>query len=102
MTTTTAMLTMTTTTATLTMTTTTAALTMTKAVVSRARCEICPNVGFRRNAVATQPQDPPGTLDYTCQNAQDWLNAPSTTITCARGQAYWNTACCRRLHVHVP
>lgn len=89
MTTTTATLTMTNATATLTMTNTTATLTTTTTL-----CLICPNEGFRRNAVANQPQDPPGTSVYTCISAQDWLNAPSTTVTCASGQAFWNTTCC--------
>merc|ERR1712217_724698 len=89
MTTTTATLTKTNATATLTMTNTTATLTTTTTL-----CLICPNEGFRRNAVANQPQDPPGTSVYTCISAQDWLNAPSTTVTCASGQAFWNTTCC--------
>merc|ERR1712039_1028685 len=76
-------------TSTLTMTTTTATLTTTTTL-----CLICPNEGFRRNAVANQPQDPPVTSVYTCTSAQDWLNAPSTTVTCASGQAFWNTTCC--------
>merc|ERR1712217_439091 len=89
-------LTMTMTTATLTMTTTTATLTMTTTGVSRALCVICPNEGIMRNAVANQPQGPPGTPVYTCQDAQDYLNAPSTTVTCASGRAFWSTTCCIR------
>jgi len=80
-------------TVTLTMTTTTTTGT-TPTEASRAPCVMCLNEGFRRNAIATQPKDPPGTPPYTCKDAQDWLNAPSTTTTCAGGRAYWKTTCC--------
>merc|ERR1712007_60363 len=58
--------------------------------------------GIMRNAVANQPQDAPGTPVYTCQDAQDHLNAPSTTVTCASGRAYWSTTCCIRRPSPVP
>lgn len=77
-----------------TMTTTTATLTTTTAVPTAPSCVMCLNEDLRETVIATQPQDPPGTLPYTCKDAQDWLNAPSTTATCATGRAYWKTTCC--------
>jgi len=58
-------------------------------------CDICPDdMVLLDEHILTDSYDGE-TIEYTCKEAQDWVNTEAATMGCSEAAAYWAEPCCR-------